>query len=127
MRSTGSRPFSGFGGARNAAGIGRLCARAKNTKRGGADWQRVTLSEDGAVEETKLVDILTIEEAIGKLAAMDQRKARIVDLFLFGGLTADEAAETIVFEEPIDAIEHLVVFADCEEHARVALPFAVGR
>ena len=47
------------------------------------------------MEETKLVDILAIEEAIGKLAAMDQRKARIVDLFLFGGLTADEVAETI--------------------------------
>ena len=34
----------------------------KTQKRGGADWQRVTLSEDGAVEETKLVDILAIEE-----------------------------------------------------------------
>ena len=69
--------------------------RFKSQKRGGADWQRVTLSGDGAAEETKAVDILAIEEALAKLAALDERKARIVDLMIFGGLTADEAAEAM--------------------------------
>ncbi len=69
--------------------------RVKSQKRGGADWQRVTLSDDGAVEETRAVDVIAIEEALTKLAAIDQRKARIVDLMVFGGLTADETAEVL--------------------------------
>ena len=69
--------------------------RLGSQKRGGADWQRVTLSEDGAAEETKAVDILAIEEAMAKLTALDERKARIVNLMIFGGLTADEVAESM--------------------------------
>ena len=70
--------------------------RRNSSKRGGADWQRVTLSEGGAAAEgAKAVDILAVEEAMTKLAALDERKARIVDLMVFGGLTAAEAAQAL--------------------------------
>jgi RNA polymerase sigma factor (TIGR02999 family) len=69
--------------------------RLKSQKRGGEDWQRVTFSEDGSAEESKAVDILMVEEALTKLTAIDERKARIVDLMVFGGLTADEIADAL--------------------------------
>lgn len=68
-------------------------ARRRDTqKRGGNDWQRVTLAEDGAAEQGEAVNIIAVDEAMNKLAAMDDRKARVVELLAFGGLTAAEAA-----------------------------------
>jgi RNA polymerase sigma factor (TIGR02999 family) len=69
--------------------------RLKSQKRGGEEWQRVTLTDYGDAAETKAIDILAIEEALTRLAAIDERKARIVDLMIFGGLTADETAEAM--------------------------------
>jgi RNA polymerase sigma factor (TIGR02999 family) len=40
-------------------------------------------------------DIVAIHEALGDLAARDPRKAQIVELRFFGGLTLDEIAEVI--------------------------------
>jgi RNA polymerase sigma-70 factor (ECF subfamily) len=64
-------------------------------KRGGRK-QRVSLSGfDGWIPETDLEDILALDAALSKLADMDQRAARVVELRFFGGLEEDEVAELL--------------------------------
>jgi RNA polymerase sigma factor (TIGR02999 family) len=68
-------------------------ARArKANKRGGG---RIHLSIDEAAAEAhagSAPDIFLIDEALNRLSLVDSRKARVVELMFFGGLTEDETA-----------------------------------
>lgn len=70
----------------------RTRARAKR----GGGWQRVTLD---LVGETPMhesgVDVEAIDRALVELAELDERKARLVELRFFGGLTAEQAADVL--------------------------------
>lgn len=71
-------------------------ARARHAeKRGGAKAYAVTLHDEllGKAEQT--VDVLALEEALGRLVQMDARQAQLVELRFFGGLTVEEAAEVL--------------------------------
>ncbi len=71
-------------------------ARHRLSMRGGGDWIRVTLT--GSDEELALESaehVLALEEAIGRLDAIDPRAARVVELRYFAGLTLEQAAETL--------------------------------
>ena len=63
-------------------------------KRGGSD-RRVTLSL--AVDEShqRQIDLVAVHEALERLNAIDARKARVVELKFFGGLTTSEVAEVV--------------------------------
>jgi len=64
----------------------------KRVKRGG--WQdRVTLADGMVVAETKSDEIVALDDALTALAAIDERKGRVVELKFFGGLTIEEIAE----------------------------------
>lgn len=63
-------------------------------KRGGPDL-RLTLAEDVAAPQEKSLDLIALDEALGKLAALEPRQARVVELRFFGGLTREEAAEVL--------------------------------
>lgn len=41
------------------------------------------------------VDVVAIDDALEKLAAVDTRKARVVELRFFGGLSVEETAEAL--------------------------------
>jgi len=70
-------------------------ARArKAAKRGGAP-DRVTLDEGLVAAEPPGVDVLALDEALTRLAALDPEQARIVELRYFGGLTVEETADVI--------------------------------
>ena len=70
-------------------------ARArKAAKRGGAP-QRVTLDEGLVYREAPEVDILALDEALTRLAALDPEQAKIVELRYFAGLTVEETAEAM--------------------------------
>jgi RNA polymerase sigma-70 factor, ECF subfamily len=70
-------------------------ARArKAVKRGGAP-RRVTLAEGLLLGEAPSVDILALDEALTRLAALDSELAHIVELRYFGGLTVEETAEAV--------------------------------
>lgn len=49
------------------------------------------------------IDILVLNDAIDRLAVQDARKAQIVELHFFGGLTCDETAEAL--EVSVSTIE----------------------
>jgi len=72
-------------------------ARArKAAKRGGAP-HRITL-DDRNIDQAHLpadVDVLALDEALSKLAALDREQARIVELRYFAGLTVEETADVL--------------------------------
>lgn len=74
-------------------------ARARGRDKRGGDWRRVTLSmaeETPAIEPgVPLAAIDGIDAALTELAALDERKARLVELRFFGGLTSEQAADVL--------------------------------
>jgi RNA polymerase sigma factor (TIGR02999 family) len=69
--------------------------RHKRSQRAGGNWQRVGLSD---VEVTSLqpgIDVLALSEALDKLEVKDARKAALVKLRYFAGLTNREAAAAL--------------------------------
>jgi RNA polymerase sigma factor (TIGR02999 family) len=68
-------------------------ARGKKRIKRGAGAQHISLDETATVSTQSSVDILAIDEALTRLAEIDQRKAKVVELRFFGGLEVEEAAE----------------------------------
>lgn len=66
----------------------------KRVKRGGAE---TTLHIDSSMQigVSEDLDLLALDEALGRLQQLDPRKADVVELHFFGGLTYDEVAETL--------------------------------
>lgn len=71
-------------------------------KRGGAQ-QRVTLDGQGLAGEEALspVDVLALDAALTRLAALSPRQARVVELQFFGGLTVAEVAEVMAVSKSL--------------------------
>jgi RNA polymerase sigma factor (TIGR02999 family) len=70
-------------------------ARARKTDKRGGGWERVPLVGDGTPGGSRDVDVLALDDALERLAALDPQQERIVELRYFGGLTLDETAEVI--------------------------------
>ena len=64
----------------------------QRVKRGGVQ-QVVTLDEAMIVAESRSIDVLALDEALTRLAALDERQAKIVELRYFAGLSVEETAE----------------------------------
>jgi RNA polymerase sigma-70 factor (ECF subfamily) len=70
-------------------------ARKRQTDRRGADAIRVPLDDVDAAVPPREADLVAIDLALERLAALDPRKAQVVELRFFGGLSADETAESL--------------------------------
>jgi RNA polymerase sigma factor (TIGR02999 family) len=82
-------------------------ARARQAdKRGGAHVERIALDESVIADESLSrhsaeradasgVDVLALDSALDKLAALDPQQAKIVEMRYFGGLTVEEAADAL--------------------------------
>ncbi len=68
-------------------------ARRKQARKRGGDMAREPLDDLAAPEADE--ELLALDEALGRLAALDPQKARLVELRYFAGLTADQAAEVL--------------------------------
>lgn len=66
-------------------------ARAKHAGKRGLDWNQVSIEvgELSAAPEST-VDIVVLDEALGRLETFDQRQAKVVEMRFFGGLSEDE-------------------------------------
>lgn len=69
-------------------------ARRHNLKRGG-DVQHVSLDDVAIVDGDRSSDLVALDEAMSVLAQIDPRKARVVELRFFGGLSVVETAEVL--------------------------------
>jgi RNA polymerase sigma-70 factor (ECF subfamily) len=67
--------------------------RVADKRGGGAEHVSLTLAGEGIGASE--VNLLDLHDALDRLNEMDPRKARIVELKFFGGLTTDEIAETL--------------------------------
>jgi RNA polymerase sigma factor (TIGR02999 family) len=72
----------------------------KASKRGGA-LERVTMADEAPIfNQHDAGDLLSLDEALTKLASMDERKARILEMRTFGGMDAEETALALGISEP---------------------------
>ena len=74
-------------------------ARARQYAKRGGGARQVTLDEVAVVSPERNDDLLALDEALSRLAALDPRKSQIVELRYFGGLSAEEAAEALGVSE----------------------------
>ena len=70
-------------------------ARARDAQKRGGGRARVTLDEGLLAARSQTVDLLAVDEALIRLAGIDARQARLVELRFFGGLTVEECAEVL--------------------------------
>jgi RNA polymerase sigma factor (TIGR02999 family) len=68
--------------------------KQKALKRGGAQIN-ITLDESAVVVEQKSLQVLALDEALGRLEKFDERLGRIVELRYFAGLTIDETSKAM--------------------------------
>ncbi|MGI8656479.1 MAG: sigma-70 family RNA polymerase sigma factor [Pyrinomonadaceae bacterium] len=68
--------------------------RLQNIKHGG-DAQRVSLEEIAVLPHARAAELLALDEALNELARLDARKARVVELRYFGGLSIEETADVL--------------------------------
>jgi RNA polymerase sigma factor (TIGR02999 family) len=67
-------------------------ARSRGADKRGGGAVRVTLDDAAIGGLAPGADVIRLDDALQALAAIDERKSRVVELRFFGGLTVDEAA-----------------------------------
>jgi RNA polymerase sigma factor (TIGR02999 family) len=77
-------------------------ARARDAEKRGGGAEKISLDESvvaasapDATTGQGGVDVLELDAALEKLAALDPQQARIVELRYFGGMTVEEVAESL--------------------------------
>ena len=70
-------------------------ARSKSRKKRGGWQEKITLTEGLNKSEDRSEDIVALDEALNRLAELENRKANVVELKYFGGMTFNEIAEAL--------------------------------
>lgn len=70
-------------------------ARARQRDKRGGDLVRVDLQDDQLAPGTPPIDALALSEALDRLEAHDERKARLIELHYYAGMNYDETAEVL--------------------------------
>jgi RNA polymerase sigma factor (TIGR02999 family) len=75
-------------------------ARAKRAGKRGLDWNQVELDVDLLASAMQpAIDMIELDEALGRLGAFDERQAKIVEMRFFGGLSESEIGDVIGISE----------------------------
>jgi len=75
-------------------------ARRKKALRRGSNPQRLDIEEVEIAAPAKEQELLDMDEALEKFAALDKQKAELVKLRYFVGLTLDESAQILGISTP---------------------------
>lgn len=70
-------------------------ARKRSAGKRGANTQMVNLDEALDIYAIRARELIALDDALNTLAQVDPRRARIVELRFFGGLSVEETAEVI--------------------------------
>ena len=77
-------------------------ARSRGSKKRGSDGVRLPLDEALIVSSEPKADLIALDDALKVLAAVDERKSRVIELRFFGGLSIQETAAVLrVSEETV--------------------------
>lgn len=75
-------------------------ARGRNREKRGGQFEDIPLEDAGpAAASLPSIDLIALDEALNKLAAFDERQAKIVELKYFGGMTLEETASILNISE----------------------------
>jgi RNA polymerase sigma factor (TIGR02999 family) len=72
-----------------------IARRRRANRRGGAEAVRVPLDSVQVPVRERDMDLIAIDRALERLTATDPRKARVVELRFFGGLSMEETAQAL--------------------------------
>jgi RNA polymerase sigma factor (TIGR02999 family) len=70
-------------------------ARAKTAAKRGGSSTKIAIEDDAAIVGGLAEDIVDLDMALNRLAAVDDRKARVVEMKFFGGMTNLEVATAL--------------------------------
>jgi RNA polymerase sigma-70 factor, ECF subfamily len=70
-------------------------ARAQNYAKRGGGMQPISLDEAPPLAAERAPDLVALDDALNALAAVDERKSRVIELRFFGGLSVEETAEVL--------------------------------
>jgi RNA polymerase sigma factor (TIGR02999 family) len=70
-------------------------ARHKHSQKAGGSYQRAEIADIEAPSDPSFTDVLALHEALDKLERKDRRKAELVKLRFFAGLTNEQAAQAL--------------------------------
>lgn len=70
-------------------------ARAREASKRGGRRQRITWNESQHGAPAEELDLLALNDAMNRLAAVNDRSRQVVELRFFGGLTSEEIAESL--------------------------------
>jgi RNA polymerase sigma factor (TIGR02999 family) len=70
-------------------------ARRRLADKRGGTAERVNLDELPDLGGGRARELIALDDALNALAAIDERKARVVELRFFGGLSVEESAEVL--------------------------------
>jgi RNA polymerase sigma factor (TIGR02999 family) len=70
-------------------------ARSRNYQKRGGGAHQVSLDQAMVVTADKSEDLVALDDALKSLAAIDERKSKVVELRFFGGLSVEETAEVL--------------------------------
>jgi len=70
-------------------------ARGHSRQKRGGEQKKVSLDEAFAFAEQQADELLAVDDSLNRLAEIDPRQARVVELRFFGGLSVEEAAEVL--------------------------------
>jgi len=67
-------------------------ARGRRAAKRGGGATRLTLDADVSADEKPAIDLVTLDDALDRLAALDAQQARVIEMRFFGGLSIEETA-----------------------------------
>jgi RNA polymerase sigma factor (TIGR02999 family) len=70
-------------------------ARTLHRQKRGGGYERVAVEDVESIGAQRQPDVLELDQALTRFAAIDLRKSQIVELLYFGGLTYEEAAAAL--------------------------------
>ena len=70
-------------------------ARARRANKRGGRWGEVSFDDAEGVSFSRPEELIALDEALNRLAALDVRQSRIVELRFFAGLTEEETGEVL--------------------------------
>jgi len=70
-------------------------ARRHKAAKRGRNRRRIALDVDLMAESSRDIDLLALEDALSKLAKLDPRQAKMIELRFFGGLSVAEVAKVM--------------------------------
>ena len=70
-------------------------ARGRQSAKRGGCAHRISFDEAMVISNERGADLIALDEALDKLAAIDARKSKIVEARFFGGLSVEETAEAL--------------------------------